>query len=318
MAVATIHTLHAVQTLSPAAAITELEQLDVSTGITELVGYSAGHHEPLFRGVIGQRPLVTFSTPQLTTLFNTIGAGFNGKDLSAGQTYLYFRKATDLGTREAVGSTVHRRLALAQAMLYWSTVTASHQGQARANCQIGVTYDGINEPVIPAGSVAVGGTIGAAEHFTAGPCYLDFGAGYLEINDIQDITIDSGVRVVPLGGSGELWDTFIGVQQNDPTVTITTLSNSVTGSLNLWDEIGLDARAITQLKCILRAVRADGGAYGLATTVHIKFENTAGGIAQIDRQAAGGNNPQSTTLRFGLRGTSSLAPMTITTGVAGT
>ena len=266
----TVHAVHAIKT--PSATISQITSSRPSPGTERLLGQAAGFPYPLFRSIAGQKPVVDFSTPQLATLLGL--TGLTGADISGGNTDIEFKKMANFGVRTANASTAHKRLRVSQSMLCWSTIRATHQGIAQADCQLVAVYDGTNEPIIPAGSVALAGASAAAEHFTCGPVQLNSG----ELDDVQEITIQSGVRIIVRGTAGEIWPRFCAVQFADPIITVKTLAQGV------WESIGLDGLAISSLAVYLRKKSDEGTNVANATTAHIKFTGT-NGLATVDEMA---------------------------------
>lgn len=299
MAVASLYVLHGIQT--PTSFIDQISNARPSPRITQMMGVPTGHFAPLFRAVEGLQPEVTFDSTKLKTILDLISAGVMA-DLSGGNTDLYFKKAVYLGTRVADATTSHTRLRMSNAGLIIQNISAGNRSEAKASCLLVASYDGTNAPIVPAGgSVALAGTAQSAQHFYAGPCYLNT----VLLTGIQDITIDFGTKLFRINSDGELYDSFVGVEVTEPSITIRAINVP-------WETYGLNGTALTAGSFYLRAKEANKANLADGTAGHIKFAATSG-IITIDDTAAGDNNPATTTIRVSFVGASLAAlPLTVT------
>jgi len=293
MSVFTIHILHGIQT--PAQFYSQVEEATPAPAAQHFLGQGAGLYQPLFRGIRGLKPEVPFRTTQLATLLTE--AGIFGADLSAGNTDLYYRKATNLGTRVALATATHTRLRMAKAMLYWRRITARHNAESSADAHLLALYDGSNAPLDPVGSVACAGTPTAAEFFSLGPVVIN----QTPIAGITEADIDLGIELIQAGSASEPYDTFVGIRSINPVITLRGLS------LEAWTSVGLVGTALTSLSVYLRRANSDasGGAPYVADAVasHIKFTATNGLIA-VQNTQGGGHSEATTGLQLHLRAAS--------------
>ncbi len=295
MAVASAHVLHGIESASPSFFLSQISDARTSGGIEFLTQRPSGHVYPMYRAVQKQQPEVTFSTPQIKTLLDNVLEV--GADLSAGNTDLWFKKTTDLGTRVLNATASHTRMRAAQAFLMWSQISGTHGDLMSASCRLVAKYDGTNEPIVPAGSTALSGTETSAQAFGVGPIEINT----VELSGIQEVTVESGIELVMIGASSEPWDTFLFVQQTDSQVTIRTTEVSP------WVTYGLDGTPLTNIEIWLRklAIDSTGGVTRTpdATAEHIKMSSTTGGLITVEDTSGAGNEPVSTTLRLALRAT---------------
>lgn len=302
MAVATAHVLHGINCASPSAFISQISNARASSGIDVLVAKAAGFPEPLFTGNQHQEPGITFDSTQISTILGITGLTIGS--LAAGNTDLFFKKLTYLASREADASTVHTRLRMAEAFLLCNRISAGHRQEAVAQCRIGALWDGTNEPLVPAGSLALAGTPTSAEHFFAGLVFVNG----TQVKGVQDIDIDFGRSLIEAGGESELYNTFVAEEGISPVITIRCMDLP-------WATFGLNGTALTSLSVYLRK-QATTGKVADGTASHIKFAATSGLIV-LDESEAGDNNPQIATVRFVLKAPSaSGASLTLTNGVA--
>lgn len=227
---------------------------------TEFIkGRPAGHPTPLFNASSDQKPTLEFSTTQLASLLGVIGPSGAGLAAITG----YLKKAAAAGS-VARATEEHISLVVNESVAFWSTITLPHNGEAEAQVTVQCVYDGTNEPIVYTGSVALSGNLSAAEYFGVGPGALNGS----DISGIQEITINSGVKLIVVGESSGLWPTFAAVQETDPVITV-KLNHEIN-----WSSVGLDGTALngtSGLTFYARKYAANGSRVANATASHIKF-----------------------------------------------
>lgn len=302
MAVSTVYTLHGI--LNSSTFISQIEDAQVSSGVQTMIAQAAGMPYAQFAATMSANPGITLSTPQLKTVLDLTGALTSIVDLSGANTDLHFKQVADLGRRTADASLAHLRFRMSQAWVSLESITAGHQSVARASVRVGTTYDGTNNPIVPAGTLALAGTPTAAEHFVVGPVTINT----VSLPGVQDITIDFQRQVMEAGGDGELYNTFAACQTFNPVITVRCLEHA-------WATYGLNGTALTALDVYLRKVSSTGRVAN-ATEEHIKFSATAG-LVTIDDSSGGAADPSITTYRITLIGANSTTePITVDTTAA--
>src|SRR6185369_11511222 len=131
-------------------------------------------------------------------------------------------------------TTSHQRIVISQSCVYWTSIRLTDKGMGEAQVMIVPIYDGVNDPFVYTGSVALSGSLVAGTFFGAGPVSVNGVA----IPGIQEITIDSGVKLVQLGDASEEFDTFAGIEEGRPSVTVKTYE-----TMN-WSSLGLRGTAL--------------------------------------------------------------------------
>lgn len=284
MAVSSMHVLHGI--VNSSTFISQIGSSTSSPGIQTMVGHAAGLVNPLFVANMSQNPGVAFQSSQIKTLLDLTGVTI--EDLSGANTDLLFKACTDGAARVADATTGHIRLRAANAVLDLSSITAGHNSEAVASCRLICYYDGTNEPIVPAGSVALSGTPTSAEHFVAGPVFLDLtGSARAQLTGIQDITVDFGRTLIEVGGDGELYITFVAEGSVEPTIT-------VRGFNVPWASFGLNGSSFATADVFLRKM-ARTGRVANATQEHIQFA-AAAGYVYVSESAAGNNEGVITTV----------------------
>jgi hypothetical protein len=288
MAVTAVYVLHGV--VNSGTFISQIENARPITGNELITPQSAGLPFPLFTAVMGTNPAVPMDTTQVKTILDSTGALTSIVDLTGGNVDLYFKAMADFGRRTADASLAHLRMRMSQAF----------------SCRIGTTYDGTNNPLVPAGNVALSGTPTHAEHYVAGPVVVNT----VQIPGIQNITIEFNRVLREIGGDGELYNTFAACEYFTPVITVTSTANP-------WATYGINGTALTAMSVYLRKIAANGtGRVADATAEHIKFTATAG-LVTIDESSGGANDPSLTTTRITLVGANSTTePIAVSTASA--
>jgi hypothetical protein len=302
MAINTVHTLHGIQ--NSTTFLSQISNARASAGMQQLISQSAGLPFPLFVGNLSTNPGIEFDCTQIKTLLDLQGGLTSIVDLSGANSDLYFKQVDDLGRRVADASLAHIRFRMSQAWLSIGQITAGNNREASASVRLGTTYDGTNNPLVPAGSVALSGTPTSAEHFVAGPVSINTVA----LPGVEDVTIDFGRQVQELTADGELYPTAAFCQSYSPVITIRTYENP-------WTTYGLNGTALTAMSLWLRKVTRDGRVAN-GTAEHILFQATAG-LISIDESTGGANDTSMTTVRLTLVGADATTePITVDTTAA--
>lgn len=295
MGVEKLFYLHAIQT--PGAFLTQLDDVGAGLNVDEMVGYAAGHADPLFRAAMAERPDVTFTTPMLATI---LAGGLYGTDLTSGDTYLYYKRGTNKGNRYAKAATEHFRVLLHNAYLYWMGISAGHRQTATVNCRIKPLTDvSGNSPWQAAGSLALPVTAQtASEFFTMGP--VKIGSTFLK--GLQRWDLNLGLQLAEEGADGEIWDSHCGVDAVNPVLSVTGCD------LSPWADYG-GGGAVSVTAYLLKK-QNNGNNYGAGTSNHIKLTGSA--FAFTRGTSRGGRQRSETSWQIGFTSADdATAPLTL-------
>lgn len=302
MAVSTVYALHGI--LNSSTFLSQINNARPTTGIQLMSSMPSGLPFPLFVATQNANPFIPFEIEQIKTVLDLSGALSSIVDLSGGNTDLFFKKIAAQGRRVPDATAEHLRFRMSKAWLGLDSITAGDRSLAVASCRLGTTYDGTNNPLVPAGSTALSGTPTSAEHFVAGPVKLNT----VTLPGVQEITIDFGKQYMELGGDGELYNTFAALQSYSPTITIRCLEHS-------WATYGLNGTVLTAMSVWLRKVGPNGRVAN-ATEEHILFTASTG-LVTVEESSGGTNEPSMTTVRVSLVGTNSTTePIAVDTTAA--
>jgi len=217
----------------------------------------------LSTGLFGQA-LITFETTKVSNALGTVGV--NGividSDVSNDGAECWFKQIDEGGTRKT-GST-HVKLTINEGILFPTTLSANHNQPATLGYNLNITYDGTNDPIVMAASQATEGTATAGTYHTAGPVSING----TTVEAIQSITVDFGYQAVPLGGDGEVWNTFIYAQRIAPTVRFRSFDVDAFRSLLTLDGV---AQSSTDSIIYLRKYDDGGTRVANGTGEHISL-----------------------------------------------
>lgn len=275
-----------------------------TAGIEEILERPAGHPFPMFVANMRQRPTMEYSTPMLGTLLSVVGVGGAAIAPVRG----YFKRATTTGSA-ARSTSVHSRLVINSAIVYWTQIRLPHNGKGEAQVMIAVNFDGVNAPFVFTGGIQLPGTLTAGEFFGAGPASVN----NTLIPGIQETTIASGIQLVQEGDASEVYDTFTGIEQGEPSVTFQTKE------MVNWSTIGLNGVTLDGsdgLEFYARAYKNEDSRYSDASPNHIFFQALRGKVQPQDTNGEGTTTLTDTLKCSLISGTDDVLPLLCFPGVA--
>lgn len=306
MAIATIHKLDKI-VFPSAAEVIACQNARWDAGIESMLERPSGHPDPMFVATRRQRPSLSFSTSQLDVVLALLG--FSGLSTTTAIN-TYFKLATVTGSvaRATLG---HKRIAIQDACVYWTSIRLPHNGSGEVDVIIQTAYDGTNEPFVYTGSIALSGTYAASNlsYFGAGPVSING----VSVGAIQDITVTSGIRLIQEGDASEVYDSFTGLEQTEPTIRVRTLHETN------WSVLGLNGVALngtTGIVCFGRKYAPDSTRVANGVAEHIKISSAFGRVRPVDTNGET-TSPISDTLVAELRSnTDTGSPLTVATAQA--
>lgn len=270
----------------PGGTFTQLSDVSWDSVIQDMMEHPAGEIAPTFQGNESEKPVVNFTTSQLDVALSQIGT----IGAAPGAVDTYFKVANKTGN-VARANTVHDLIRLNDALLYLESFRLPHQGVGTARVILVALYNGTNNPFVYSTGVALVSTMAANDFWGAGPVKIN---GSL-VGGVKEISYQSGIRLTREGGENEQWDTFVGIEQCDPQVDITTL-NKVN-----WGGLGLAGTALDGANGLEFYARKHGpaGPVATGTAQHIYFQGLRG-VAKPVTSSGQGTSPVSDQLRVKL------------------
>lgn len=288
----------------PATSFSVITSARWQANIQQMVERPAGHPHPMFAANQSQKPALEFSTTELDVLLGAINFG----GASFGTIDSYFKKAAVTGS-VARATAEHQRVRIAASCGYLTRIRLVHNGRSEGTAVLQANYDGTNDPFAYTGSVALAGNLSAGTYFGAGPVSING----TSLGGVQEISIDSGVRLIQAGGESEEFDTFVGLEMTEPTVTITFLQ-----AIN-WATVGLRGTTLDGTNGLVfygRKFSQGGSRVANATAQHIKFTGLNGIATPVDSNGQQ-SSPITDTVRVQLTSVSdSVLPLTVNTASA--
>lgn len=286
MPVARLHTNYSVK-LDPDSFATTAVQLGGITRVGLRIGNqvvampTSGEAYARFIALYGQKVSPMFETLNVAKgLANCALSGLKISAATVGSGLTLYQQSVAEGAIRTSGSN-HDSFNFKEGLLYPTTLSADHQGDAKLEYDCHATYDGTNDPVVLATSVALPTAAADAERFTLGPCTL----GGVLFTQQMGVSISFGLKCNSEGADSDIWDTFSWIEEVQPTLTLTGVDKR-------WFNasfVPLAGLAMTHAntKIYLRKRAAGGKFVADATAEHIKL--TICGLATVENgwQATG-------------------------------
>ena len=272
--------------------ISSLTDTTPKAAVQHITEFAPSAIVPSFRGGYGARPEISFTTPQIKTILDT--CGLVGADLSASNVDLFYKRATNLGTREAIADLDHLRIRCVRSMLVWDRISARQGQLATVSCRLVPTYDGTNAPLQPTGGVAITAEIKTADFFTLGPVAING----TNVDGAIEWDLNLNLTYKEQASEGEPYLSYFGVHRHDPVLTVTP------EDLGYWATIDVTGLTMTALVAYLRKLDADDvGPLADGTAEHIKFtaEDNPCGLATLDDTSGGIDDTGNVPIRCALR-----------------
>jgi len=257
--------------------ITQITDYDTGFNLEDLIEMSAGQTAPQFSGASVGNPALTFSTKQIKTVLDNCATEGVVGDLSGGNVDFEYKRGLSHGLRVSDAGTSHLRARMEDnALIYWTSIAASQGQPAEISARILPVWDGVNDPLVFAGSVALTAASQAAENFTLGPIAIN---GTV-LPGVQSMNWDNRITTEEVSDNGEPYITYGGVKDYSPQISIATRSGISIASFG-------PITAATAVTVYLRRKAANGINVADGTASHIKFTATAGSVRS--RRLSGGD-----------------------------
>lgn len=235
--------------------------------------------------LFAQQPRATFASYGLKTALDAIGV--SGAAIGGAGFIMYGQKYADGGGREGAGN--HRSYTMADGIIVPRRLTCDHGAAAVIEYEALATWDGSNEPVVPASSQNLPADATSELRWSLG----DLKIGNVTLSYVQSLEIDFGIDARVEGGDGDIWPTHVSIVNIMPTITIRGIDPDW---FNDSGAIDLDGLACTHANTILylRKRSTDGNGYvANVTAEHIKI--TAAGLAVIGTAIEGASADRART-----------------------
>lgn len=242
--------------------IDQVVEQNVDPGIEELVLAGNGAVDPSFAAVMQQAPGLRFTTTAIKKALDF--AGINGVALAASIEFFFQQVALD-GTR-STGLT-HNKVAATNGILFPRSIRASQDSEARVEYEAVVrSTDPEVAPITFTKDVALSGSAQVEEAFTIGIVKVNG----VEVEMVEEITIDFGVQELRKGFAGSAFPTFAAILERKPVITVRSLDT------NLMEvaQLGVSGKAQngTPSEVYFRRILEGGTRVAKALAQHIRFQ----------------------------------------------
>ena len=259
----------------------------VSTGVQVNTEVTAGDPNPRYGEVGSVIPAASFTTLDLKTLLTAIGT--TGECL-IGLTDLGFKmwalKRKACGAIDTSGTPgVHSSFCIPNGLIVPVTLSASHGSRASLSAQVFSYWDGTNDPLIPAHSLAAPSATfpDDVNGYHLGTVAV---AGYT-LTKKTSVTINYGISITPQSEDGDIYSRSLLRASVKPTVSITCYdvgAFKTSGALKLQGDHATHANT----SIVLRKKVLGEGSYASGAN-HIEY--TIDGVARITEIGGSGHGP---------------------------
>lgn len=283
--------------------------LDAITAVSEMLNpqvrseRTSGQLYSRFQAMVGLAPLLQWSTLSIAAALDAIGPG--GLALTSGAPYTSYAAKRADGGGIAAGS-VHRSYTANKGLIVPRTLRVQQGADAQLDYEVITTYDGTNDPLIEADSVALPALGGDGARYTLGPATV----GGIALSGLQSLTLDFGLQVKTEASDGDLYPTHCAITAVLPTLRLGGLDATMLGA----SRIPRTGRAATHANTsVYLRKRAQGGTFVPDLTAeHIAC--TLDGYATIETARSG--DPAQCDLLLRGRGDGTNAPLLVDTTAA--
>jgi len=311
MTVSRIHSPYGVQLHTDAMGASVVLDGIVSQGLsTETTVESKSTSGEIYRrflALVAQNPMARFATHNIATALDNVG--LTGLPIAAATNpgVNFFAYAHLAGGSRKTGSN-HRKYNFKLGIVVPKRLRIRHQQSAELEYEIIPIWDGTNDPIVIADTSAVPTQGGDVERFGL----KSVAVGGVTIGQVQEVELDFGLKVSAKGGDGDIWNSFVSIDEVEPKISITTTDVEAFKSSNIPLIGKAAAHADTLIK--LRK-RAQGGTFVAdATAEHILL--TACGLAYVTEPFADEDNKAAVKLELCCRYDGTNAPVVFDTTYA--
>jgi hypothetical protein len=247
---------------------------------------TAGNVYPTFSALMNQAPRFSLTTSQIAAVLTKVST----KGLALATGFEVFNQAKSTTTGLPTTGATHQKLAIATGLVIPRQLSCSQGGLAKLTFDVvGINASGTTNPVTMTENTNTPTITGISEQFTLGPVKING----TNVEGVQDVTIDFGLRERILEGSGAYYPQLVALDTVAPKVTIRTNDAAVLANFGLT---GL-AQAATDSVIYFRKMAANGIRTADVTGAHVSFTIDDGLFLVGDK---GGNHPGelSTTLEI--------------------
>lgn len=276
--------------------------------------FSDGSPYPTFNTLASFAEEASFSTTNIDTALDLIGA--SGNCLEDGSSIEIFYARYDGCNIGPTPGSVHRKATITQSgsnggLIYGSSLSADHRGDASYSFSIAPQSDGTNSPIALASNVALPtGVIDNTNRYTIGPAQI---AG-VTIDGIKNINVELGVTVERESADSSVFDEYFSISQLATKLSISGINPSWWDNAKLGT-IGKEATHADTSFVLRKRLKGTAGFVPQATAEHIRL-TTAGLAVPSTYFESSGSSPISSALDIYSVFDGTNVPLVANTGVS--
>lgn len=273
--------------------------------VQEVAGDSFARHV----SVTQQNPGFNFTTLAVDAALGYFGTQGLEVDAAATETGLQlWQVSIDDDTGQPASGASHRSLTMSKGLVYPVSLSCAQDGHAELQCVAQAIYDGSNDPLIPAGSATLPGTLADTERWGLGAVSI----GGVTVTDHLNIELAFGLQVTVRRAEGDLWPTHLQIVSIKPRLTVSGAGVELFAA----GSFPLAGKAATQANTTVYLRKRDTSAAGYVTgSNHISF-NLAGLATIQSAHDASGNDLAQATIQVDGVYDGSNAPVVFNSGVS--
>jgi len=290
--------------------VPDITSQDLTPNAQQVAEITGSRTRPSHSAVTEIKPVFNFSSFALEALFDVLGvAGLPvDSDTDSGVT-MFLAAIDDYG--DTVAGSNHQSYLMKKGIVAPRRLTVDHRGEAQLECTGYAIQKATNDPIVVSATAALPTITVTSKRWTLGPIDL---AGTV-LTDYTGIDVDFGLQIDPIGVQSDVYDKYIGVKNQTPSVTIRGISPGWFGS----SIIPLGGKVVTHANSnfFLRKRTQDGDHFvANGTAEHIKL--TYAGITAVgDAVRVEATRVNETTVRVAaIEDTSGNSPLIVTTASA--
>lgn len=259
--------------LAAAVIVPDITQMDLPMNpehVAEIVGHRA---RPAHVAVNSIRPTMGFTTYALEAVLGAIGAAGVSVDSDTDPGIVMYQTLLDAYGAPTAGA-VHRSWTMKKGFICPMRIRCDHRGDATIEVMAYPIKKSSNQTIVESDTAALPTVTVASARWTLGPITL----GGVTFADYTGLDVDFGYQIDPVGVESNVEDTYIGVRNNAPKVTI----RGVDPTWLKATQIPYGGLALTHANSAiyLRKRKQDGTWFNAAgVAVHIKI--TLAGLTNV-------------------------------------
>lgn len=206
--------------------IGQIQNQSINPGIQDMILSGSGDVNNKFAAILAENPVFSFTTTAIDT---ALGAcGINGTAITSSNRLTFWLEQLAQGGIKTSGSN-HIKITADAGLLYPTRIDASQDSPATIgySCQLTDNSSSGSAPFTKTTAQALSGTTHHDEGFTLGSLVV----GATTIHAIQNASIDFGIQLKVVRGSGLVFPIHASIMMRHPTITLRNVDAAVLATI---------------------------------------------------------------------------------------